>query len=288
MWLGHLGRLTRIRSPLRGVEATATRVSNLQPTVGGRRSADRTRDGTRDYRLQWLALPVADFAVLEGYYLGHRGPGSLVFVDPSRSNLLSVNQSSGTEARSDTSGFDKSAGSIVSSTSAAWQDLRSLLWTVDETAGDGGYVKLPWRHPGALDGTPAVPGQAYTWSAYLSGSSASLSLRLDLVWLDATYATISTTTGTPAAPAGSLASFAPYMVTGTAPSNAVYVQPRVACPTGIDGAFVAVDGCQLQMADAVSDWVAGTGVPIVVVTELTDAYPLYGVHDVTMILSEIG
>jgi hypothetical protein len=144
--------------------------------------------------------------------------------------------------------------------------------------------------PANLTQYPVVASQGYAAQARVRGGSTDpiVTIGIALVWLDSAGSTISTTTGSTAAT--SAGAWTQITATGTAPATAVYVRMelRVTAASVSGAAFVYVDALGLHLSATVPDWSLGTGIPLVVITEMADTYRILPRHDGAWTLTEVG
>jgi len=288
LWIGRPGALLRLRAPLRGATVTPDFGGVVHEAIGGARTVDLMGDGRRVWSFSWRSLPRRDAALLRGLAGGHYGPGPYVMYDPGQRNLLTANQSSGTDAAGTVDGFEATTGAWGPNRTASAQGTGCLGWELHDLPGPGEpdpTVRLLWRH--GPHGIPVVPDQRYTFSAQLSGTSTALRLRLALVWRDAAGAVLSTTNGPATAPAGVLGAFAAKQVSGLPPAGAVYVGPRIVAAVPVADTVIGADAMQLELGAATA-WEPGYGLPLVSITELPAAYAWADYHDLQMTLVEVG
>lgn len=289
LYLGRAGNIQTLPAPARGVSVPPDYVAAAMGTLGGGRVVHRLGTGRRTWGMRWPAMSTANRTLVRALADGQLGRGPFVMYDPGQRNYLSPNQASGTDRLSTATGFTPfgaSHGTVASSTAQKTQGERSLLWTLTGSPAVPSLVTLDWPH-GTL-GYPVVPNLSYAFSAQLSGSSASLSLRLSLSWRDAAGAELSVTDGAASAPNGSITVFAARTVIGVAPANAVYVRPRLAAPTTVNNATIAADQMQLELGAAVTTWEPGLGLPIVSFAECEPVYQWRAIHDMAATLVEVG
>lgn len=283
MKLGPVGDLRVIRDPARGMGASPGRQRTELVSPDGYTTIQKRGRGRRAYELYWTWLDSATLSYLEELY---EGLGPYVLIDPARTNMLAANQATGTETERNTDGFLASDGAISSTATHSYNASRSLLWVQDASPAAGAYVSLTW--PGAAAGFPVTEYEDYAFSARLSTSSASFELCLGLAWSDIDGVDISTTTWDTISGSGDLDDYMYHSVAGEAPAGAVYAEPRIIAATNVATGTVSADAMQLQEASTASDWRMGTGTPQVSILDVSDSYPLYGMHDVTLTLREAG
>ncbi|MDH5314836.1 MAG: hypothetical protein OEW44_00030 [Gemmatimonadota bacterium] len=293
IYFGTPGDLSRLARPRDGIDSPRDQRTSAVTLAGGGAVVHALRGGLRTYTLRWSSLEDTHgttLAVLEEYAYGLRGSGPFALLDPGRLNLLTTNQSSGTGALADTTGFTASAGTLASSTAVARRGTRSLLWTL--AAGTTATLALD-AAASWWPGTPAMEGVSYALSLQALGGGTDLVVELtaQLQWLDAAGVTLSTSSGTPVSTSGDWTAVSAVAV---APAGAVYLLPLLAV-TGATvgaGATVALDELQLESGGVASGWRPGTGVyPVAIVGGMDESQPWAdpGYREgVTLILQEVG
>lgn len=229
-YVGLPGALAVLTSPLVGAPVGRERQVTVLPTLGGGRSVDRGPSGRRQWRFNWIVLDHDTASVLEEFYSGARGRGPFTLIDPFRRNQLTVNQSSATSERADTTGFSIVSGSGETLTSQSGVYNRgpyALKWSLPSaSAPSSGLLTLD--PPSGLTGFPVPSGEPWTFSAQLRGGGAdpALSVAAQLVWLRADGSLLTTTAGTAVSTAAD--AWTQVSVSASAPpSGAVYLSPRL-------------------------------------------------------------
>jgi hypothetical protein len=271
VYFGRVGAvLTEIQSPRPGVDRTPTAHEGTHELLAGGYAVDRVPTACRTWEMDW-AWDDDVWWTLWGFYSGTSGFGPYCLYDEGAANLLSANQSSGTEPFADTTGFSIAGGAsetIASSTTFAYAGSRSLKWSLPAAVTSG---ILTLAAPSSVYGWPVAAGP-WTFSAYVrtgAGGDTSFSVALALRWLDSTGTQVSETVATATTVT---TSWVQLTATGSAPSTAVYVVPRikVTAATVAAVADLHVDQAQLQLGGEASTWRPGEGVPIVSLTKPKD------------------
>lgn len=234
----YLGRaadgFAALRSPDRGIEPTATSVTNVHQASSGARVVDLSPRAMRTYRMAWSWMDPDTYSVLEEFRHGARGDGPFVLLDPGRRNHLAANQASATSSRNDVTGFrvpDDSGEVLGSSSTLHQRGPRALRWSLPATVVSG---LLSLDPPTGLEGFPLPAGQPWTFSGTVSlaGVLSSLNVTPALSWRALGGAEIAATLGTPvAAVPGAWTSWSVSLA--TPPAGAVYVLPQLRVAPGV-------------------------------------------------------
>lgn len=279
-YLGKPGALIALPDPEAGLPMTPERIGGTHQLLSGKRVRD-TLGRMRTWQLSWTAIDLTTFGTLNGFFLGAFGPGPYYFFDPEQRNLLTPNQSSGTDVTGDTTdlGTFGSGATVTSATNASLTGLRSLKvqWTGTISAGAAGA---------ATTLTAIRPSTAYTASIAVGFGTVGF-VSCVLAWYDSTGTFISAAAGTSVDASGGWGVVA--TSTATSPSGAYYCSVRLANTAGNTGTTVAsTDNWQLEQAASASAWVPGAGVPLVTVENLSRSTPLAGVCDAQMTLLQVA
>lgn len=288
MWFGNPGELVELPSPMRGITGTPSVETSVTTLLSGAKVVQRAARSSRAWTLPYRLLTDAEASLILGYYVGHYGRGPFVFISELDTNLLSPNQSSGTDALATTEGFTASHGSFTSSTAQQYQGSRSALWTLpSSTPGTPPYVSLTW--PGSTHGIPVLPLTDYAASARISADSATFDARIALVWKTDAGGVISTSQWSPTSLSGSLANFSHVAISGPSPATAAYVEIRIIAETMVNDGHMAVDQIQFEMNSVSTDWVPGVGVPRVAIISADREYDWHGFNHLGQVqLQEVG
>jgi len=273
--------------PQPGIEAGRSRRGAVHELAGGGAVLDVT-GRARAYRLSYDSLTADELAVLEQLA---ELPGPYRLIDSNRRNYLTANQSSGTDALADTTGFSAPfQGTVSSDTTQHRTRSRSLKWdTVTSLTVTNRGVWLPdaGTTPNA-NWTAVLPSTVYTFSAYVRANAA-ITMYAAIDWKDAAGATISTDFGTGTAVSTSDWSTRLACANKTSPATAAYAVPAVldsTAPSAIRQVFI--DDAQFEQAAAATAAVIGTGTPTVGVDQLTQAYPLADYYSPELTLVELS
>jgi hypothetical protein len=276
IYFGRPGALQVLPEPKGGREITRLRRrSSFDLGSGGVRTATIV-GGKRAYTLNWNALDYASFAYLESIDQGHQGPGPFVYLDPSRRNMLTANQSGATSETNDASNFTVAGtgGSLGSEAVIVKRGPRSLKWTMAIGAPATATVSLD-SPTVDFPGIPvAIRSYAFQVQARAGGTDSSVTLQAKLSWLDASGAPLSSALGNATACASG--AWTPVLVAAVAPAGAAYCNATVVASgaTVTAGAIVYLDELQLVEGTAPdASWTPGTGVPAVDVVSLSEKPP---------------
>lgn len=273
-YLGLAGALVAIDTPAPDYAPPLIRLGGSHDLLSGGLVRDTIRY-RRTHTLTFRGMTLQQYADLERLYVT---PGPYRYVDPTRINLLTANQSTGSDALRDTTGFSAPfQGTVSSDTTQLRTGTRSLKWdTVTSLSVTNRGVYFP-TSGSTIDQTWAavIPNTPYTFSAYVRANAA-ITMYAAIDWKDAAGTTISTDFGTGTAVSTSDWSTRLTCANKTSPSTAAYAIPAVldsVAPSAIRQVWI--DDAQLEQATAASAWVVGTGVPLVTVDSLVPDFTDY-------------
>lgn len=292
IYLGPVGNQQALPSIGRGIGASLTVPSAVHQIAGrGGRVVDRFPGAaSRVYGLARSWLTADELSIVEAMYLGAYGPGPFVLTEPWRRNMLSANQSSGTDVLADTTGFAMISGtSLTSSTAQADQGRRSAAWSVTAanrvllTGSDlTGGLAVP-----TVD-IPVLPSTSYSVQVRGRTSTSTATLQLRINWYNAAGTPLSTSTGTTTGlVSGSFTTCS--AAAQASPSTAALA--RIRCDNTVMGAAqtLYLDQWQFEQSATTGAWVLGTGVPRVSFTdELSESYNVFPSIDAGFTLQEVG
>jgi hypothetical protein len=263
-YLGKVGSLVEFRVNL-GVQANPSKGVVVHELPRGR--AVDVFPIKRTWTLPARQLSADQRSVIDRVYWL---PGPWRLLDTNQRNLLTVNQSTGTDDLLATTGFLPTSGTLTSTTSQFRSGTNSLQWAVSSglAAGNGVWTGSAATTTAAADDVPVVVGKDYTWSYYVRHSTSTVQMAARINWFTAAGVSVSSNVGSNVA--SSTANFdARPTVTATAPATAAYARPEAeigVAPGAIMNIFL--DELQFEQSSAVSSFVVGYGVPIVTATEL--------------------
>jgi hypothetical protein len=267
-YLGRAGALVQLPSPMPGYAATPLIRGGTHELAGGGNVRDRS-GVSRRWVLSWPALNDANWTLV------HKPlwvPGPYRYLDVWEPNLLTANQSTGTDHLRDATGFRAvTQGTVESSTAWAHGDVRSLVWDTDTalTVASGRGVAYSTSLTSIDKTWTAVrPSVAYTFNVWAHASVAvSAAARID--WYSSAGALISSDAGTGA----SVSTSAWTQLTcanKTSPSTAAYGIPGVQNTTTTASALLLyLDDGQFEEGAAATSLRVGVGTPLVSVDSLT-------------------
>ena len=292
-YLGYPGALQALASPAPGYSAEDVIRGGTHELLSGGNVRDRV-GVRRRYTLPWPAMTDASWHVVRSLV---RIPGPFRYQDPIEPNLLTANQSLGTDELRTTDGIIARFQGTVSSSTAqqrSWQ--RAAAWATGTAlaATDRGFYL--YNSNTAVDSTwTAVrPSTQYTVSGYLR-STAAVSMKAGWDWHNAAGTYLSTDLGSGVAL--STSNFNTRVThTATSPSTAAYGIP-IFLNSNTTGAAITVylDEVQMEQAAAASTFRAGVGTPWVSVESLAHDIVLAdgattgaAIHNVELSLLEVG
>jgi hypothetical protein len=288
-WLGPPGSLMQLPSPAPGYEPVDQIRGGTHELLAG-----TVRDRLKTLRritLSWPVVSDANYALLRTLA---RLPGPYRYLDPLELNLLTANQSLGTDDLRTTEGAIARFGGTLSSSTAQFRSWsRSFAWTV--TPSSTGWGIYLYSNTTVPDGTwTAVrPSTTYTASAYLR-STVAISMKAGFDWHDAAGVFISADTGGSGV-ALSQANFNTRVTrTATSPANAAYGIPWWTNTTTSAANVVYLDEAQMEEGSSASSFRLGVGTPLVSVDSLghtiavADAGLGFAWHQVELALLELS
>ena len=250
-WLGRPGDLVQVNMPQENYDRTPDDHAAIHSLLSGT-AADRSFYEQRTWQIDYDMLSYASQLLVEQIRTRQRGLGPYVWIDPHTVNFLTPNQSSGTDAWLTTVGFNVTGtGETLSSSTAVTpvRGSRALAWNLPltVTGSGGGVMSLTTSY--GTSGWATPPSQGWTFTGQLQGGGTDpiVTVTPVLVWLSSTGAVLSSSSGSSVATASG--SWTSFVVTGTAPANAVWCIPRlvVTVNTVLGGSIVYVDELQLDM-----------------------------------------
>lgn len=291
IYLGPVGNLIALPSIGRGISAALTVPSAVHQIAGrGGRVVDRFPGAaSRVYGMARSWLTADELTIVESMYLGAYGSGPFVLLEPWRANLLSANQSSGTDVLDDTTGFVPITGLLTSSTAQSDHGSRSLAWAV--TAANQRMMLgdlANTTNANLLRDVPVLPSTVYSVGNRSRLSASTGTARVDVYWFTAAGAFISASTGTATALSNAAFTTCPCLNV-TSPSTAAVM--RASMINTVMGAAQTIysDKWQVAYGATLPAWTLGTGVPRVSFTDdLAETYNGPGYMDAGFTLTEVG
>lgn len=283
VYFGRPGALTTLPWPQGDIDKPYDRLTFDFVTGTGQHMISSAAAGSRPFTLTWNALHIDTFSMIEQYWNGALGVGPWAFVDPSATNLLLPNQASATNNFCDTTGWKTvggaaADGTIFSNTTTSFIHrtgaTRGIKWQF--TVGAATTPQLTFTPPYRnWYGIPVVIGLPYAFSLWARPDGtvdSSITMAAKIQWMDATGATLSTSTGGDVVVGAALTKLS---VTATAPANAAYAMPYLNATgsTITTGASIYADEFLFEQDSVFNPWAPGTGVRPVDILSLTDTTP---------------
>jgi hypothetical protein len=291
-FLGYPGSLTQLPSPSPGYEPVDIVRGATHELLGGGNVRDRI-GVRRRFTLNWPAMSDANYSLLRSLT---RLPGPYRYLDPVELNMLTPNQSTGSDALRTTEGaIARFQGTLASSGTLFRSWTRSFAWSTGTALGATNRGIYMYSNTTVPDPTwPACrPLTQYTASAYLRATAA-VSMYAGFDYHDAAGTYLSTSAvGT--ATALSTSNFNTRVsVTATTPATAAYAIPFW-LNSNTTGAAITVylDEPQLEEGATASTFRLGVGTPLVAIDSLGHTVPLadgtvgYALHAVELVLLEL-
>jgi hypothetical protein len=290
-YLGRPGALFAIAHPAQGIDASPVITAAVQQSLGGARTVDHLGSPRRTYTMSRSWLTLDEQGVLEGLAVGAYGPGPFALVDPWRRNVLTPNQSSGSDVDGTANTdfwLNHGAGFPLSDTAVPYQGRRSVAW--DVTAVNNALLTggTDWGSVDPVRDPVPVPAATYTGSAWLRIATGTATVRAYLDWHNAAgdLSPEGASVGSNVAlPTGV---WTQVSATGAAWGNAGYVRLAFQVMALSGAARIYLDALQVEQAATPSAWVVGSGSPRVSFTSLTNTYTHPLAIDGSWTLQEVG
>lgn len=278
IYFGRPGQLVKLPWPASGIDKPYERQTYDFLTGSGLHQVSSLSVGSRPFQLNWDALHLDTFRLLEQYRIGANGPGPFVLIDPSAPNLLPTNVGSATGLYNNGTQFDENDGIVGANQLPQWihrtNGWRSIRWRFTSTpvqAFPTISMQSMYRN---WYGQPVVPTLPYTFSSWITPDVAtdpSITIGMRITWLDIAGATISTSASADTA----ITTWTRLSVTGTAPAGAAYAKPIwVLTGTSIAlGTYLYIDEPIFEQDSAVNDWAMSSGIRPVEIVGLTESVP---------------
>lgn len=291
-YLGYPGALQALARPAFGYAPVDEIKGGTHELLSGANIRDRI-GVRRRFTLSWPAMTDAEWMTVRSLA---RLPGPLRYLDPTEPNMLTPNQSTGSdELRTIEGAMARFQGTLSSSAAQFRSWTRSFAWNTGSALSITGRGIYLYTSDTVVDSTwTAVrPSVQYTASGYLRASSA-VSMQCGIDWMGPTGTYLSTSLGTGAAV--STANFTTrFTCTATSPSNAAYGIPLF-INTSTPGTTLTVylDEAQMEQAAAASTFDLGAGTPWVSVESLNHsvvmvyAATVAARHEAELVLLEVG
>lgn len=282
VYFGRPGFLLQLPWPKGDMDKPYDRLTYDFTTGSGQHQVSTMLGGSRSYAVNWNALHLDNYKLIEQFWTGAMGQGPWVLIDPSAPNLLLPNQSATTQIYNDARGWATSTGAAnmgtLTSNAVVAQihrpgARRNLLWSFPVAAATTPTLKLTSAYRNWW-GIPVVPGLSYAWSLWAKPDGvvdSSITMAVKVNWLDASGATLSTSTSadTP------VTAWTRLSIAGVAPVGAVYASPvlSVTGSTVTTGGGIYIDEPLMEQDTVVNDWAPGTGLRPVEILSLNDSVP---------------
>jgi hypothetical protein len=290
-YLGYGGTLTQLPSPAPGYEPADILRGGTHELLGGGHVRDRI-GSRRRFTLNWVALSDDNWSLVRTLA---RLPGPYRYLDPTERNLLTTNQSTGTDELRTTDGIRAvNQGTITSDSTQARSGVRSLAWATGTALAATGRG-VAFSNPSVDVSWAAVrPSVAYSFQVW-AHASAAVTMQAQIDWYTAAGAYISTSTGTAASVATGAGAWTQLTAANkTSPPTAAYGIGG-STNTATTGAAVTVwfDDPQQEEGATATTWRLGAGTPLVAVDSVTSSIPMadgtagYALHAVELVLLEL-
>lgn len=252
-------------------------------TGSGQHAVSSLATGSRPFVLNWNALHIDTFALVEQYWIGANGTGPWAYINPALTNMLLPNQAAASGIFNDTRGWgtetSTAAEGALSSNATATNWIhrpggtRSLRWAFPVAAATTPRLLLssPYR---SWFGFPVFPALSYAWSFWARPdgvTDTAVTLAPRLRWYGPTGALLLDSTGGTT----SVTTWQRLSVIAAAPAGAAYVQPVIEMTgsTMTTLGSVYLDEPLLEQDTVVNAWAAGSGARPVEILNITDRVP---------------
>lgn len=261
-WLGIPGGLVRLPKPDRGLADPDSLTGAVVDLLSGGTGVDYLGIPKGRWELSWTLLGEADRSIVDAFLQGVYGRGTLLLLDPNRTNLLPADQAAPSSVTGAVSHLTQSQGSQSSVSTPAGTGRRVVQWTPGTLSVAGqsfAQLAAPLTYA-----APAVTGVTYTAVGSARLVSGAGQARVELVWFSSAGAVLSTTAGSAATLAtGSWSVLG--VASGTPPASCVYVGVRLATPTTGSAPVFLADALALRAGVSTLTYRTGRGSPRVVV-----------------------
>lgn len=279
VYFGTPGNYVELPWPRGGVSAPADRATSDFLTGSGSHRISSLIGVSRAWTLNWLNLHQSSFELINQFYLGMNGVGPWVFIDPSRPNLLTPNQSAATSVWNANNDFTSFSGTIVSNRTATFIrrqfGTRSIQWKPG-IAGSGATTINLLPQYSLWPGFPVVPGRAYCWQYWGMTDGGAYGQTAQLRW----YNAAGTQIRLDISPSVSSVGWNRLVIGGDplpvyAPPNAAFARPEVALDlaTITTASTYYVDMPNFEQSERMNEWAPGTGILPVKITGWTEDLP---------------
>lgn len=283
VYFGRPGALVTLPWPRGDQSSGYERLTSDFVTGAGQHVVTSMVSGNRPFTLNWEALHVDNWELVEQYRIGAMGLGPWAYIDPSRPNLLMANQAAAGSLTYNADGWATVTGASNEGTLSANSNTtfihragapRSLRWLFSVSAATVPVLRftVPYR---SWYGIPAVAGLPYSFATWLRADGtvdSDITVGLRLKWMTSAGLEISESSNGNSSVTGT---WVRQTVTGTAPANTAYVEPRyvVVGSSVTTGASLYLDEPLLEQDSVVNTWAPGTGVRPVEIIEAPETVP---------------
>lgn len=268
-YLGSVGNLVQIPAPAAPADVELTLVGGVQESLGGAVTVDRVAT-PRTWKFEWPYLTEDQATYLE--LVGHgQVNGPLRLIDPMRRNRLPRRIATGGSLKRSASDFTNSGGSTptyvaVTDPPATAPVRGAISW--QRTATTAGSLATA----NSADRVPCIVGEQVRASIWVRNATIQAAAAVD-AWDSAGVS--SRTTGT--ATTLSVSTWTQLTVTYTVGSGRVSLSPALVVANGQAASTLHATAWQISLASESTTWTLGGGTPVVVASELSQAYNLFDV-----------
>jgi hypothetical protein len=287
-YLGVPGAMVQLPGPNGAMDAPLTRGDQVTTLLSGGVGVVRRLNPKRTYSLPYVSRPGTGLAdTLLAFYRGLYTDGPFVYVDPSVSNVLSMDTSTCGLRSNASHGWVSSAGTLTVDTSTA-APAGVLTGVLKWASGTSSATLQPGVTANTAVTTKApvyLPTEPVSVSVWVKASAAA-TLTLRAAGHDAGGSTLATVQQSISV----TTSWQRFQLSAGAGNStlagSVFVLPRLVMPSSSPPASVWIAGAQLEYADSASTFQPGMGSPRVLISATPgrglDKFDGYSNHTLTL------
>lgn len=271
-YVGPPGLLRPVFCPEQDVDVSVERFGGVHQTLSGARTMDVT--GRRQtIRMSWNHLETSDYKWLRALNLGEL-PGPYRMISPLSKNRLTPEASLCKVASGTRRGWYPAAGigtrvfDYPSALSDASDISMSTKWTNRLT-----NVSARWDNKNLVT---VLPGETVTMSVYTMATSVISIVHFGFDWYDrSSVRVMPSSDSVKSASTG----WTRWDFTATAPAGATMARPYLYTADVATDLWLAA--AQVEAGSSATSWEVGGGAPVVLLDQLSDVSPIFGLNNVS-------